>query len=256
VCTSASSWNASCARRSPQGFQPIVDLRSKRVVGFETLARWFPAALGEVPPDRFIPIAEDAGLIQELSDQLLRAACEAAHGWPADVTLAFNISPVQLKDPGLGLRVLGILGEAGLTPNRLELEITESALVRDLDAAQQVLGALRDAGVRIALDDFGTGYSSLYHLRNFKIDKIKIDRSFVLNMGSERESAEIVNALVGLGHGLGLTITAEGIEEGAQEAKLLTQGCEQGQGYLFGRAVPAEQTAAFFAKGASQAAGG
>jgi EAL domain-containing protein (putative c-di-GMP-specific phosphodiesterase class I) len=137
---------------------------------------------------------------------------------------------------------LRILGETGLTPQRLEIEITESALVRDLDAAKEVLGALREAGVRIALDDFGTGYSSLYHLRNFRFDAIKIDRSFVEGMNSEGESAAIVRALTGLGHGLSLTITAEGIELAEQRNALLGQGCQQGQGFLFSRAVPSHET--------------
>jgi diguanylate cyclase (GGDEF)-like protein len=228
-------------------FQPLVDLKTQKVVGFEALARWTHKTLGEIPPERFIPIAEDTGLIYDLADRLLRQACRAARAWPDHVTLAFNISPVQLKDPGLGLRILGILGETGLRTGRLEIEITESALVKDMEAAKQVLGSLRLAGVRIVLDDFGTGYSSLYHLRNFKIDKIKIDRSFVERMGDERESAEIVNALIGLGHGLGLAITAEGIEQNAQGRDLLAQGCEQGQGVLFSRAVPAAETATFFA---------
>jgi EAL domain-containing protein (putative c-di-GMP-specific phosphodiesterase class I) len=132
-----------------------------------------------------------------------------------------------------------------VAPTRLALEITESALVRDLEAAQDVLGSLRMAGVKIVLDNFGTGYSSLYHLRNFKLDKIKIDRSFIESLGSQ-ESAEIVSALVGLGHGLGLTVTAEGVENTEQRVSLLTTGCEQGQGFLFSSAVPAEQTKGFF----------
>jgi diguanylate cyclase (GGDEF)-like protein len=228
-------------------FQPLVDLKTQAIMGFEALARWTHAEIGEIPPDRFIPIAEDSGLIHALSDQLLRRACQAARTWPDHVTLAFNVSPIQLRDRTLGLRVLKILGETGLHPSRLELEITESALVRDLEAAKEVLGLLRDAGVRIALDDFGTGYSSLYHLRNFKVDKIKIDRSFVERMGVERESAEIVSALVGLGNGLGLTVTAEGIEGDAQNAELFAKGCALGQGFLFGKAVPAEEAQALFA---------
>jgi diguanylate cyclase (GGDEF)-like protein len=227
-------------------FQPLIDLKTKAVVGLEALARWTHRELGEIPPERFIPIAEDCGLIRDLSDRLLRKACQAAADWPDDVTLAFNVSPVLLRDRTFGLRVLKILGETGLSPRRLELEITESALVRDLDAAQETLGALRQSGVRIALDDFGTGYSSLYHLRNFKLDKIKIDRSFIESMSVERESAEIVNALVGLGQGLGFTITAEGIEKPDQESELLAKGCDQGQGFLFGRAVSAEDARRLF----------
>ena len=222
-------------------FQPLVDLATKQIVGFEALARWHHPELGEIPPERFIPIAEDCSLIGTLSDQLLRRACHAAKDWPPEVTLAFNISPLQLKDRTLGLRILSILGEAGLSPGRLELEITESALVRDLTAAQETLGALRETGIRIALDDFGTGYSSLYHLRNFKLDKIKIDRSFVGGMASERESAEIVTALIGLGQGLGFTVTAEGIEQNGQQSELIAKGCQQGQGFLYGEAVSAER---------------
>jgi len=229
-------------------FQPLVDLNTKEIIGFEALARWAHKDLGDIPPDRFIPIAEDTGMIHELSDQLLRRSCKAACSWPDNVILAFNISPVQLKDRTLGLRVLSILGEAGLRPGRLEVEITESALVQDLEAAQEVLGSLRDAGVRLALDDFGTGYSSLYHLRNFKVDKIKIDRSFIGRMGNEKESAEIVSALIGLGQGLGLTVIAEGIEASGQNADLLAKGCEQGQGYLFGEAVSAETSQTFFGR--------
>jgi len=224
-------------------YQPIVDLKSGDIVEFEALARWSHPTLGDVPPERFIPIAENCGLIRELSDWLLRCAATDARTWPQHVTLSFNISPTQLKDRTLGLRILAILGEVGLSPHRLEIEITESAIVRDLEAAREVVSSLREAGIRIALDDFGTGYSSLYHLRNFKLDKIKIDRSFVHAM-AEPESAAIVRALTGLGNGLGLTITAEGIEGGAERDALLQQGCHQGQGFLFSEAVPAEAAAA------------
>jgi diguanylate cyclase (GGDEF)-like protein len=226
-------------------YQPIVNLQTQEVIAFEALARWTHPALGNIPPDRFIPIAEDCGLIQQLSDYLLRRACADALAWPDHVMLSFNISPAQLKEKTLGLRILGILGETGLSPQRLEIEITESALVRDLESAKAVLSSLRDAGVRVALDDFGTGYSSLYHLRNFKFDAIKIDRSFVGSMASEDESAAIVRALTGLGHGLGLVIIAEGIEQSDQRDALLKQGCERGQGFLFSRAIPAHETRGF-----------
>jgi diguanylate cyclase (GGDEF)-like protein len=226
-------------------YQPIVDLKTQHVIAFEALARWTHPTLGDIPPDRFIPIAEDCGLIQQLSDYLLRRACTDALAWPDHVMLSFNISPVQLKENTLGLRILGILGETGLSPQRLEIEITESALVRDLESAKAVLSSLREAGVRVALDDFGTGYSTLYHLRNFKFDAIKIDQSFVGNMESENESAAIVRALTGLGHGLGLVITAEGVEQSSQREALLKQGCERGQGFLFSRAIPAHETQGF-----------
>jgi diguanylate cyclase (GGDEF)-like protein len=226
-------------------YQPLIDLRTKQVVGFEALARWTHPTLGNVPPDRFIPVAEDCGLMNELTDHLLRQATRAACQWPKDVMLSFNISPSQMKDHTLGLRILAILGEAGLSPRRLEIEITESALVQDFEGAQQVVGSLREAGVRIALDDFGTGYSSLYHLRNFKVDKIKIDRSFVESMETRPEASALVRGLLGLGHGLGLTVTAEGIEQAAQAAELLAQGCEQGQGYLYSPAMPAADALKF-----------
>jgi diguanylate cyclase (GGDEF)-like protein len=228
-------------------YQPAVDLRTRAVVGFEAVPRWHHPELGDIPPERFIPLADDIGLIHELAERMLRRSCAAAVRWPAEVTLAVDIYPSQLKDRDLKARITRILEESGLAPARLEIEITESAIVHDLEAAQQVLGALREAGVKIALDNFGTGYSSLYHLRNFKLDKIKIDRSFIESMGSARESAEIVSALVGLGHGLGLTVTAEGVEDPDQRASLLGTGVQQGQGGDFSDPVSAEHTLTFFA---------
>ncbi len=225
-------------------FQPLVNLHDDRIVGFESLARWTHDELGDISPERFIPVAEECGLITDLTERLLTEACTVAATWPADITLAFNLSPVQLRDQTVGLKIMQVLAATGLPPTRLEIEITESAMVRELDNAQSVLGALRSAGVRIALDDFGTGYSSLYHLRNFKVDKIKIDKSFIAAMGDERESAEIVAALLGLGSGLGLTITAEGIEDKDQIATLAAKGCDQGQGYLFGKAMTADDATA------------
>ena len=222
-------------------YQPLVDLHSGEIIGFEALARWTHASMGEIEPSRFIPIAEDTGLIGELTDSLLGRSARDAMTWPPAVRLSVNISPVLLRDPGFGLRVMAILGQSGLPPTRLEVEITESALVQDLEAAQFTLGALRDAGIRIALDDFGTGYSSLYHLRNFKLDAIKIDRSFVEAMAVDPDSAAIVRALIGLGAGLSLSVTAEGVESAQQQSLLAAQGCDTAQGFLFSRAVPAEE---------------
>ena len=223
-------------------FQPLVALDSGEIIGFEALARWTHPELGEIEPSRFIPIAEDCGLIAELTDQILKRSCLGAMSWPSDVRLSVNVSPVLLRDPGFGLRVMTILGQTGLAPTRLEIEITESALVQDMDAAQFTLGALRDAGIRIALDDFGTGYSSLYHLRNFKLDAIKIDRSFVEAMSRDADSAAIVKALIGLGAGLSLAVTAEGVESVQQQELLAAQGCSNAQGYLFSRAISLEDT--------------
>jgi EAL domain-containing protein (putative c-di-GMP-specific phosphodiesterase class I) len=163
-----------------------------------------------------------------------------------DITLSFNISPTQLKDPTLALRMMKILADTGLSPRRLEVEITESVIVQDLDAAREVLTSLRATGIKIALDDFGTGYSSLYHLRMFKMDKIKIDRSFVHAMEVEPERAAIVRALLGLGHGLGLTVTAEGVETQGELDTLMLAGCEEGQGFLFSKALRASETRGFF----------
>lgn len=229
-------------------YQPTIDLATGAITGFEALARWHHPILGGVSPSRFIPVAEDCGLIRELGDQLLAAACRDACSWPEQVTLSFNVSPVQIRHSTFGLRVLQILAATGLRPQRLELEITENTLVRDLKAAEEALGSLRDAGVRIALDDFGTGYSSLYHLRQFKIDRIKIDRSFIDTMNRESESAAIVKALLGLGHGLGVQVTAEGIERPEQRNTLLGEGCDQGQGFLFSAAIPAREAQALVSR--------
>lgn len=227
-------------------YQPSVDLRTHKIIGFEAVPQWLDPHQGPIAIERFIAIAEEAGLIHSLAERVLRQGCEAARTWPSYVRLSIDIYPSQLKDRFLPARILRILEETGLAPERLEMEITESALVADMENAQLVLGALRTAGVRVALDNFGTGYSSLYHLRNFRLDKIKIDRSFIQAMGSERASAGIVNALVGLGHGLELTIAADGIEAADQEASLVRSGCEQGQGQFFGVPIPAAEILSLF----------
>ncbi|MBC9031180.1 EAL domain-containing protein [Sphingomonas sp. JC676] len=227
-------------------YLPTINLKSQEVIGFEVAPRWIDPEQGEVALERFVAIAEEVGLIHVLAERILRQACEAARSWPKRVMLSADIYPSQLKDALLPARIVRILAETGLAPDRLELEITESALVADMENAQVVLGALRAAGVRIALDNFGTGYSSLYHLRNFKIDKVKIDSSFIHAMASERESASIVSALVGLGHGLGLTIAAEGIDASDQESSLIDSGCEQGQGGLFSGPISASAALSLF----------
>ena len=233
-------------------YQPIVDLKTGEVHAFEALARWTHPTLGQIPPNRFIPLAEESGLIRRLSYHLLQIACSDARCWPEHIGLSFNISPWLLQDGSLGSKVLEIVNASGLAPSRLELEITENAIVGDLDAARHALGALREAGVRIALDDFGTGSTSLFHLRTFKFDAIKIDRGFVDAMLREEESAEIVKAILGLGKGLNVPIVAEGVEETDQCAALQEQGCKHGQGYLFSRAVPAAETAALLQGGSGR----
>jgi diguanylate cyclase (GGDEF)-like protein len=221
-------------------YQPLVSLEGDRIVGFEALARWESNALGHVPPDEFIPIAEEIGLINALGDQLFRRACLDAKAWPETFTLAFNVSPIQLRDPTLGLRILSILGQTGFSPHRLEIEITESALMENVGVAQTVIDELRQAGVRIALDDFGTGYATLSQLLSFHLDKIKIDRSFVSRLDESHDSQVIVRAILGIAKGFGLTTTAEGVEDASQLAYLKANGCTEGQGYLFSKAVPAE----------------
>jgi diguanylate cyclase (GGDEF)-like protein len=220
-------------------YQPLVALDGNRIIGFEALARWESRDFGYMPPDVFIPIAEETGLINVLGDQLLRRACLDANAWPANFVLAFNVSPVQLCDPTLGLRILSILGQTGFSPRRLEIEITESALVKNIGFAQTVIDDLRKAGVRIALDDFGTGYATLTQLLSFHLDKIKIDRSFVSRLDKSEDSQVIVRAILGLAKGFGLTTTAEGVEDAEQLACLKTNGCVEGQGFLFGKAIPA-----------------
>jgi diguanylate cyclase (GGDEF)-like protein len=220
-------------------FQPLVNLKTSELIGFEALARWHDPELGQVSPADFIALAEETGLITCLSEHLLQLACREAVRWPVHLKLSFNLSPKQLKDRLIGLRILSILGETGLSPRRLEIEVTEGSLVEDKELARELLTGLREAGVRIAIDDFGTGYSSLYHLREFKFDNLKIDRSFVMTMQRDSENAVIINAILNLSRGLGLVATAEGIEREEQLSSLIASGCEQGQGYLFGRAMPA-----------------
>ncbi|MFW8586889.1 putative bifunctional diguanylate cyclase/phosphodiesterase [Rhizobium beringeri] len=224
-------------------YQPLVDLKTNRIIGFEALARWKTASGEFIPPNEFIPVAEEAGLIVELTDQLLRHACTDALSWPNELVLSFNLSPIQLSDRLLGLRILKILGDVGLPTHRVELEVTESAIIQDAVTARIVLDDLVNAGVRIALDDFGTGYSSLSQLSNYRFDKIKIDRSFVSSFETNDKQDKVIKAIIALGVGLGVTITAEGIEEESQLQRLQDLGCDIGQGYLLGRPAPAEKLA-------------
>ncbi|GGK49189.1 putative bifunctional diguanylate cyclase/phosphodiesterase [Salinarimonas ramus] len=228
-------------------YQPIVDLACGRIQGFEALARWTRPGLGPVSPGTFIPLAEETGLMPALFESLLKRACRDAIAWPKDVVLSFNLSPVQLVEPTLGLRVLAILGETGLSPQRLEIEVTESALVRDVSTASRILEDLHRAGVRIAIDDFGTGYSSLAHLSHLAFDRIKIDKSFVDTFLADPKQRKIVDAVVALARALGVPTTAEGIETTDQLAELKALGCRSGQGFLFGRAMTAREARALLA---------
>ena len=224
-------------------YQPLVDIKEGRVIGFEVLARWSDPEHGNVPPQTFVAMAERLNLIGELTYVMLRQACRDARDWGHDIRLAVNISPLQLKDPGLPAKVLSILAQEDFSPSRLEVEITESALVGDIDMARDIITAFQAVGITVSLDDFGTGYSSLYHLRNLKFDRLKIDRSFVQSLHSNSESEKIIDAVLSLARSLGMPVIAEGIEEESARAHLAARGCDFGQGYLFSRAVDADAAA-------------
>ena len=220
-------------------YQPLIELSDGRLLGFEILARWHRPQEGSIAPDVFIPVIERLGLMPEFTLAMLRRACLDAKQWPADLRLSLNISPHELKDLLFPIRLLAVLSEVGFTPNRLEIEITENALIADLETAKTILQTLQNVGITIALDDFGTGYSSLYHLRELKLDKIKIDRSFIKSMKDNPESAKIVYGILGLAKSLALPTTAEGIEDAEVLDRLNKAGCQIGQGYHFGKAMPA-----------------
>lgn len=234
-------------------YQPLHNLEGNKLIGFEALARWTDPELGVVEPTTFIQIAEDSALITQLWDLLFLKACRDAAQWPSHLTLSFNISPVQLRDRSLASRTMAILMRTGLLPSRVEIEITESALVREFDAARRTLEEFHEGGIQVALDDFGTGYSSLAQLSQFKFDRIKIDRSFVHTVSHDAHNATLVRAIISIGRGLGLETTAEGIETPEQLAFLRAEGCQIGQGFLFGQAVAPEEALAL-ARGDSQGA--
>ena len=222
-------------------FQPIVDLPSRRVVGFEALARWTDSELGLVPPCVFIPIAEEIGIIGQLTVLLLRKAAETARDWPQHLFLSFNLTPSQLMDRNTGPQILSTLEKTGFDPKRLEIEITETGLLGDPASAARTIEHLRSMGIRVSLDDFGTGQSSLGRLRDFRFDKLKIDRAFVASLLEDRPSEHIIRAILAMCDGLGIDVIAEGIEEEAQAEKLVSFGCKGGQGFLFG--TPSDATA-------------
>ncbi|MDQ0454988.1 putative bifunctional diguanylate cyclase/phosphodiesterase [Rhizobium paknamense] len=223
-------------------FQPIVSLADQQVLGFEALARWIDADLGFVSPAVFVPLAEERGFIDTLSETLLRKAADAALTWPRDLFLSFNLSSVQLTDPSTTSRTLSILSSVGLDPARLELEITETAVMASASTASRIIEELRQAGVKISLDDFGTGQSSLGRLREFTFDKVKIDRAFVSAITTDRTSEHIVKAIITMCDGLNLKVVAEGIETEVEAEMLRGLGCAMGQGYYFGKPADAAAT--------------
>jgi diguanylate cyclase (GGDEF)-like protein/PAS domain S-box-containing protein len=228
-------------------YQPLVNLECNEISGFEALLRWYHPQRGMVSPADFIPLAEKTGLIGPIGEWVLRQACAEAATWPEHLKIAVNLSPIQFKQRNLSEMVFNAVAAAGLTPQRLELEITESVLLQDSEATLAMLKQLRGFGVRIAMDDFGTGFSSLSYLRMFPFDKIKIDRCFVADLSAGNEnSLAIVRAMISLGRALGVAITAEGVETQQQLEKVRFEGCTEMQGYLFSAAKPAQEIRQWF----------
>jgi diguanylate cyclase (GGDEF)-like protein/PAS domain S-box-containing protein len=237
-------------------YQPKVSLRSDEVAGTEALVRWQHPERGLVPPGEFIGVAEETGLILQLGEWVLRTACRQAAAWP-DIEVSVNISPAQFRQPELVQIVQSALQESGLEPHRLELEVTESVLIQQPEAAAKLLDDLKALGVHVTMDDFGTGYSSLSYLQRFHFDKIKIDRSFIWAIGKEPTAKAIVRAVINLADSLGMVTCAEGVETDEQLSALRREGCSEVQGYLFGKPMPAAEFARRFgirAKGSSRRA--
>jgi EAL domain-containing protein (putative c-di-GMP-specific phosphodiesterase class I) len=220
-------------------YQAVIDAATRQPCGAEALVRWRHPQRGLMNPDRFIPLAEEIGLIESLGAWILYEACAEAAQWPAHIRLAINLSPVQFRKKDLIEIISGALARSGLPADRLELEITESVLLQKSDASLAALHAIKKLGISIVLDDFGTGYSSLSYLRMFPFDKIKIDRSFVRELASSADCGAIVCAVTGLARCLNMVTTAEGVETEEQFALVSSAGCNQVQGYLFGRPGPA-----------------
>ena len=234
-------------------YQPLVRIKDRRIVGFEALVRWQEPGSGLIPPGKFIPLAEETGIILPLGDWVLREACRQMKIWRDaghDLgTVAVNLSPRQFHLPDIDSIVGNILQETGLSPHFLELELTESALIEQGVGAEVRLAALRKLGARVSIDDFGTGYSSLAYLKRFPISKLKIDQSFVRDISTDPADMEITSAIIGLARNLHLDSIAEGVETEAQLAYLEEQGCEFAQGYLFSKPLPAEEIDALLRRG-------
>ena len=229
-------------------FQPQVDAVTEEVTGCEALLRWMSPTRGMVPPGEFIPLAEEIGLIVPIGEWVLKQACCEAASWENPVRVAVNLSPAQFKSRSVVQSVINALAVSGLDANRLELEITESVLLHDNEATLATLHQLRNFGIKISMDDFGTGYSSLSYLRSFPFDKIKIDRSFIKDISDKGDCAAIVKAVAGLGKGLGISTTAEGVETLEQLRHVREEGCTEVQGYLFSAPQPATQLREYFAR--------
>ncbi|MBW0006923.1 MAG: EAL domain-containing protein [Sphingomonas sp.] len=222
-------------------FEPQVALDTGEIVGFEVLARWIHPLSGEIGPDVFIPVAEEIGLIGRLSEQVIGQALREAATWDPKIKISVNISPMQLADGWLAQRIIKLLADTGFPANRLVIEVTESSLFADIELARTIVTSLKNQGIRLALDDFGTGFSSLSHLRSLPFDIIKIDRSFVTNINTKRESSAIVRAVQTMAASLPVPVCVEGIENEDSYKTVVRLGCEIGQGWYFGKPMPAEQ---------------
>lgn len=221
-------------------YEQQVDIATGKLVGFEMLARWHSPKLGMISPEIFIPIAEEIGVIAELSESLMRQAFRDARDWDPSLTISVNISPVQLRDPWFSQKILKLLLECNFPPQRLDIEVTESCLHDNVGVVRSMITSLKNQGVKISLDDFGTGYSSLAQIRSLPFDRIKIDRSFISELKEEDANSQIVAAIISLGAGLDMPITAEGIEDSVILETLKSMGQMKGQGYLYGRPETAE----------------
>ena len=238
-------WQAVGRNEMRVHYQPMVELATNRIIGFEALVRWQHPQRGMIPPDDFIPLAEDTGIILNIGNWVLREACRQACLWHAvarasPLQMSVNLSARQLHQPRLVEEISGVLTETGLDPRRLKLEITESVVMGDAEATIRTLRDLKALGVQLAIDDFGTGYSSLSYLRRFPVDNLKIDRSFISHLGLDSENTEIVRAIIMLARALGLLVTAEGVETTAQMEALKALGCDWAQGYFLSRPLAAD----------------
>ena len=226
-------------------FQPLIDLASRELVGFEALARWRSPTRGFLEAESFIEAAEKTGLIGPLTIAVVEQALKEAKTWPSHLKIAINVSPVQFRDPQLAQQIMKLTTEAGFPPHRLEVEITEASLLEDREQVLATIGSLKNVGISISLDDFGTGYASLAQVNSLPVDRIKIDKSFISTIVKSEQTAAIVNTITSLGHTLNVPITAEGIESEQVRSELGKYGCAEGQGYLFGRPLSADTVRTF-----------
>jgi diguanylate cyclase (GGDEF)-like protein len=230
-------------------FQPLVDLDSRQIIGFEALARWRSPGGVLLEADCFIEAAERTGLIGPLTLSIVEQALKEARGWPGHLKLAVNVSPVQFRDLTLAEQILKLLSESGFPPSRLEVEITEGALLEDREQVLTIIKSLKNVGISISLDDFGTGYASLAQVNRLPLDRIKIDKSFITTIVKSDQTAAIVSTIAGLGHNLDVPITAEGVESEQIRSALAGFGCSEAQGWLFGRAISGDAVRAFLNMG-------